>query len=211
MELDESGGLVMVAPAHWSKKFITAMVARNIPRVERFLISARTRHKKPLQYVDGEQHLYLGKSYNLVVHVATRHGNQVEIMDEDVHVSSSIPTTIQTVLQQWYSHQATVVFQDRLMEVSRRAPWVQYREIRLRTRRMKRTWGNCSSARLIKLNTHLVKAPVAIIDSVIAHELCHLQELNHGPAFYALLEKLNPDWRQDLASLRSKGFVYLRT
>jgi predicted metal-dependent hydrolase len=211
MELDESGGLVVVAPAHWSKKFITAMVARNIPRVERFLMSARNRQMKPLRCVDGEKHLYLGESYNLVVHVATGRGNQVEIMDEDIHVSSSIPTTIRTVLQQWYSQQAPVVFQGRLVEVSRRAPWMQYREIQLRTRRMKRTWGNCSSAGLIKLNTHLVKAPLAIVDSVIAHELCHLQELNHGPAFYALLEKLNPDWRRDRASLRSKGFVYLRT
>ena len=130
-------------------------------------------------------------------------------MDGEIHVWTSTPTKIQTVLQQWYSRQAPVVFRDRLVEVSRHAPWVQHREIQLKTRRMQRTWGNCSPDGLIKLNTHLVKAPVAIIDSVIAHELCHLQELNHGPVFYALLEKLNPDWRHDRASLRSNGSRYL--
>jgi predicted metal-dependent hydrolase len=74
---------------------------------------------------------------------------------------------------------------------------------------MKRTWGNCSSRGVIKLNTHLIKAPFKVIDSVIAHELCHLREMNHGKAFYALLENLNPDWREDRARLLSEGNSYL--
>jgi len=211
MELDESGGLLVVAPAHWSKKFIIATVVCNIPHIEKFLISARARHTPPLRYVDGEKHLYLGEAYKLVVHAGARHKNQVAIMDGGIHVWASIPAKIQAVLQKWYSRQAREVFQDRLVEVSHRAPWVQNPEIQLKTRRMKRTWGNCSSAGLIKLNTHLVKAPITIIDSVIAHELCHLEEMNHSPVFYTLLETLNPDWRHDRASLRSRGFTYLRT
>jgi len=55
----------------------------------------------------------------------------------------------------------------------------------------------------------LVKAPLPMIDAVIAHELCHLEEMNHGKAFYALLENLNPHWRQDRARLRSEGHNYL--
>lgn len=211
LELDESGGLVVVAPAQWSTKFIIATVARNAARVERFLAGALARHSKPLSYTDGEKHLYLGESYGLVVHTATGRKNQVAIMDGEIHVWASTSTKIQPVLQDWYSRQAGVVFQARLAAVSQRAAWVQTKEIQLKTRRMKRTWGNCSSTGLIKLNTHLVKAPVVIIDSVIAHELCHLEELNHGPLFYTLLEELNPDWRHDRDSLRSQGFIYLRT
>ena len=79
----------------------------------------------------------------------------------------------------------------------------------MKLRRMKRTWGNCSSKSVIKLNTNLIKAPLPLIDSVIAHELCHLQEMNHGKAFYALLDGLNPDWRQDRMVLRSEGNIYL--
>ena len=116
---------------------------------------------------------------------------------------------LQTNLQNWYQGQAMTVFSARLQAIARRASWARNREIPLQLRRMKRTWGNCSAKGVIKLNTHLVKAPVVIIDSVIAHELCHLEEMNHGKRFYALLESLNPNWQQDRAKLRSEGFAYL--
>ena len=211
MELDENGGLIVVAPAHWTEKFIAVTMARNAPRVERFLVHARARHVKPLCYVDGEKHLYLGEPYELVVHVATGHKSQVVMMGGKIQVWASRPTKIRSVLQNWYSCQAREVLQACLMEVSPRAPWTKGRDVTLKLRYMKRTWGNCSLSGLIKLNTHLIKAPVSIIDSVIAHELCHLRELNHGPAFYTLLEQLNPAWQQDRANLRAQGFIYLRT
>ncbi|MBN1430698.1 MAG: M48 family metallopeptidase [Anaerolineae bacterium] len=35
-----------------------------------------------------------------------------------------------------------------------------------------------------------------LIDYVILHELCHLKEHHHGPAFYALLNRVLPGWRE---------------
>lgn len=93
--------------------------------------------------------------------------------------------------------------------MAQKTAWAKDKPIPLSVRRMKRTWGNCSSKGVIKLNTHLIKAPLPMIDSVIAHELCHLEEMNHSRAFYALLENLNPDWRQHRKKLRSEGYKYL--
>ena len=180
-------------------------------RVERFLAAAAGGHLQPLRYVAGEKHLYLGQAYRLVTHAAGSARAAVIGEEIQVWVNSPQPERIRTALQNWYRHQAGAVFQARLAALSHRAPWMCGKQVELVQRRMKRTWGNCSSGGLIKLNTHLVKAPVDIIDSVIAHELCHLEEMNHGSAFYALLEQLNPGWKQDRARLKSKGPAYLRT
>ena len=49
------------------------------------------------------------------------------------------------------------------------------------------------TARLL-LNRRLIEAPVDAIDYVITHELCHIAEPHHGPEFFALLDRLLPDW-----------------
>jgi predicted metal-dependent hydrolase len=213
MELDDDGGLVVVAPEHWSRTHIRATLAQNTTRVEQFLARAQERHLPPLQYQEGEEHLFLGESYPMVIRHVKAGENKVAVCNGELRFATSVlqRENIQTGLQNWYQQQAKTVFAQHLQVIARRVPWAKDRDIPLRLRRMKRTWGNCSSKGVIKLNTHLIKAPPGIIDSVIAHELCHLVEMNHGSAFYTLLENLNPNWRRDRAVLRSEGFVYLRT
>jgi predicted metal-dependent hydrolase len=127
-----------------------------------------------------------------------------------VHTREQDISQLRGLLQNWYRRQALRVFPARLAVVSDRAAWVAGRKLTLKVRRMKRSWGNCSSAGVIKLNTHLIKAPVTVIDSVIAHELCHLLEMNHSRNFYALLQTLNPGWKQDRQTLLSESGRYLR-
>ncbi len=211
MELDENGGLVVVAPEHWSRTHINATLAQNAHRVERFLARARQRQLTPLQYVEGEQHLYLGERYPLVIQHVKARENHIAVIDGEFRVATSVlqREKIQSSLQNWYQQQAMTIFSIRLQAIAQRAPWVRDRKIPLQLRRMKRTWGNCSAKGVIKLNTHLVKAPMDVIDAVIAHELCHLEEMNHGKRFYVLLESLNSNWRRHRAELRSQGNLYL--
>ena len=211
MELDEDGGLVVVAPARWSKRFIRATLSQNITRVERFLVRARQRQLEPLKYTAGELHYYLGTAYPLIIQTYTGRKTMVTFSGNEIVVNTNKPEAdhVRNTLRYWYAQQAIVVFDERLQIVASKALWAKDRSIPLKLRRMKRAWGNCSSKGVIKLNTHLIKAPLPILDSVIAHELCHLVEMNHSRAFYQLLEDLNPAWRQDRMRLRSEGGVYL--
>ena len=213
LELDAKGGLMVVAPKHWSRSYIRQTLLQNTGRLARFVTKAQERLLPPLQYVAGEAHLFLGESYSLMIVDGAPRKTEVSLAAQELQIKTSQGgvQAIRLALQDWYRQQAAIVFRARMKILAGKAPWVKGKSPSLRLRRMSRTWGNCSSKGVIKLNTHLVKTPLAIVDSVIAHELCHLEEMNHGKAFYALLESLNPNWHADRAMLRSYGHIYLRS
>jgi len=213
LELDEQGGLVIVAPKHWSKAHIRKALSQNAGRVARYLANARQRLLPPLQYVQGEVHLFMGESYRLVILSEASRKPKIMISGQTLQINTarSGADAIKSVLMAWYRQQAWIVFDERMKVIAQRAPWAANSTVPMKPRSMRRTWGNCSSKGSIKLNMHLIKAPLSVIDSVIAHELCHLEEMNHSKAFYNLLEGLNANWQQDRAMLRSQGYIYLRS
>lgn len=63
-------------------------------------------------------------------------------------------------------------------------------------------WGSCSADGSIRLNWRLVHFPLDIVDYVIAHELAHLRELNHGTRFWEIVGHLFPEYERARAWLR---------
>jgi predicted metal-dependent hydrolase len=66
-------------------------------------------------------------------------------------------------------------------------------------------WGSCSAHSGIRLNWRLIHLPAELIDYVIAHEAAHLVEMNHSPRFWAVVERLHPDWRAARDKLKREG------
>ena len=63
-------------------------------------------------------------------------------------------------------------------------------------------YGSCSGKNSLCFSCFLANAPEAAVDLVVVHELCHIRVKNHGPDFYALLERTLPDWRERKRLLR---------
>jgi predicted metal-dependent hydrolase len=100
---------------------------------------------------------------------------------------------IKNRVESWLQSRAKVIFAERIPLYSQKlgsAP-TKWALSSARTR-----WGSCAHDGSIRLNWRLVQFPLDIIDYVVAHELAHLKELNHGPEFWRTVGELFPDYEQ---------------
>jgi Predicted metal-dependent hydrolase len=66
-------------------------------------------------------------------------------------------------------------------------------------------WGSCSSGGDLAFSWRLVLAPEWVLSYVVAHEIAHLVEMNHSPAFWAVVEGLAGDTRAPRLWLKRHG------
>ena len=119
----------------------------------------------------------------------------------DVEWSGHVLDGLDTV-REWLQRQAHTLFAERLPVFAMQLG-VQYCAFRLTSARTR--WGSCTAGGMIRLNWRLVHFSLAQIDYVIAHELAHLREMNHGPRFWALVASVFPDHAAARKVLRERG------
>lgn len=66
----------------------------------------------------------------------------------------------------------------------------------------KTRFGSCSSKGNIAFSYRLMLYPDEAIDYVVVHELAHLKEMNHSPAFYKIIAKVLPDYKERIKLLK---------
>jgi predicted metal-dependent hydrolase len=80
---------------------------------------------------------------------------------------------------------------------------LEFSRVTIRAQRSR--WGSCSRRGAIALNFRLIQMPPAVCDYVLIHELMHLRQQNHGPRFWALVERACPDFHDAERWLRRSG------
>jgi predicted metal-dependent hydrolase len=103
-------------------------------------------------------------------------------------------------VESWLQNSARALFRARLAFYEPRID-VKHRVLRLSS--AKTRWGSCSADGRILLNWRLIHFPLSSIDYVVAHELAHLKEMNHGPRFWATVGTLLPDYELARAQVRN--------
>ena len=191
--------VIVDAPPQTPITDIKQAVLKRARWIRNQLAKLETAHRYALhrQYVSGETHWYLGKRYLLKVRESGRDGNIVKLLGRQLVVT--IPDRkalfVKQALNDWYRARALQVFERRLAVLCPDLKWVRTMpEWQLRP--MKKQWGSCSPKGRLSLNPMLVKAPRQCIDYVVIHELCHMKHHNHSEAYYALLSRRLPDWRE---------------
>lgn len=76
---------------------------------------------------------------------------------------------------------------------------------RLSLRDTRSRWGSCTSDGGLMYSWRLIMAPPAVLDYVAAHEVAHLAQMNHSPAFWAEVTKIYGDYAAPRNWLRANG------
>ncbi len=67
---------------------------------------------------------------------------------------------------------------------------------RISVKDLKSRWGSCSTKRNLNFHYKLLFLPLDLVDYVVAHELCHLKEMNHSEKFWKLVSTVVPDYKK---------------
>lgn len=67
-------------------------------------------------------------------------------------------------------------------------------------------WGSCNHKGNISISTRCLLAPEKILEHIIIHELAHLKEMNHSPAFWDWVEKAEPNHIMHDRWLKENGY-----
>jgi hypothetical protein len=109
---------------------------------------------------------------------------------------------LRDLVQSWLQREALRIFESRC---ARFAALLGVRVTRLALSSAQTRWGSASASGAVRLHWRLIHFPMATIDYVVAHELAHLREMNHGARFWELVRSVVPEVdaaRRDLKSER---------
>lgn len=151
--------------------------------------------KAPIQMREKEMERFIEQKrywiYKQTKHILEENKNRVYRSEEEIRKLREQAREVLTKRTDYYKRILKVDYQ------------------RIRIGNQKTRWGSCSSRGTISYNWHLILMPESIIDYVVVHELCHLVEMNHSPAFWKKVSEVLPDYQIRRKWLRENGSCYL--
>ena len=163
--------------------------------------------QKTKELVSGESFPYLGRNYRLKV----QDGHQVGVCLSGGYLQATIRPTeqgeqrqqrIQQYLDSWYKSRALERLTDKTI---RYAEQIGVSPSGISVRNFKSRWGSCDSRGHLLFNWNIIKAPHAIADYVVVHELCHLVHPNHSKDFWALVGRFDAAFQEHRDWLKRMG------
>jgi predicted metal-dependent hydrolase len=106
---------------------------------------------------------------------------------------TATPQQIAQAVEGWLRGEALRVFEERCRVFAER---LQVRPSLVTLSAARTRWGSATAQGVIRLNWRLIHFSEATIDYVVAHELAHLREMNHGVRFWELVRSVVPDYEQ---------------
>jgi len=149
-------------------------------------ISSLNNKHSPVTFKNGESFMYQGETYTI------KYGNVSKIKISDANII--VPRTFKKErIIAWLKREARKLITERIDKYASLIG-VRYSTVRLSGARTR--WGSCSGKDSLNFAWRLIMCPTAAIDYVIIHELCHIMYKNHSPAFWAMVKRVCPKFKE---------------
>ncbi len=160
------------------------------------------RLQPPMEWRDGATLPFLGTDITVRVAEGSTMGVRFDDEKRELHVSlpnSASEQQLKDRVQGWLQTEARRVFAERL-DIFAEKLGVSFKSFALSSASTQ--WGSCTADGRIRLNWRLMHFALPNIDYVVAHELSHLREMNHGPQFWNTVQSVLPEFENARKTLR---------
>lgn len=191
--------LGLTIPPHVSEHEVDAFVQRH-----RNWVAARiVRLPDQVSAGDGALIPYLGYDHRIIATGKLRGLVEAGIEDgQPVLRVSGAPDALGRRLRSFMKKRAR---EELDIAVSRHAATLDVRPRAIRITDTTSRWGSCSTTRTLSFSWRIIMAPPEVLDYLAAHEVAHLREMNHSPAFWRLVGQLCPQMDTHKHWLRKNG------
>jgi predicted metal-dependent hydrolase len=199
LSIPHTGEPVLTLPPNGKWKEAEAFLARH----RNWLAARLGRSARPVAFAEGALVPVRGVPHRIVATGRLRgHVESAEENGEPVLLVPGETAHHRRRIIDWMKNEALVDL-TRQTGVHAARLRVSVRSIRLRSQSTR--WGSCSSTGNLNYNWRLIGAPGHVLDYVAAHEVAHLVEMNHSPAFWATVKRTLPDMEHGKAWLKAHG------
>ena len=70
-----------------------------------------------------------------------------------------------------------------------------FKHAKVSIKNMSTRWGSCSKQGNLNFNYKMIYLDDELAEYIVAHELCHLAQMNHGQNFWTLVATTIPNWQ----------------
>ncbi|NLO92004.1 MAG: M48 family metallopeptidase [Elusimicrobia bacterium] len=152
--------------------------------------------------VDENRMLFRGIYHTLKVCRTAEVFSEVTVKNGEIRVglAEDDNTPAQQVLDEWLQETAEKTFTEKV------AFWCSRMEVqcaKVTVKDQKTLWGSCSQKGNINFSWRLLKAPEAVLDYLVVHELAHLKRMSHDDEYWEFVSQWCPDYKQHRRWLRN--------
>jgi predicted metal-dependent hydrolase len=152
------------------------------------------------ELVDGEGFLYLGRSHRL--RIADADDLRVRLDRGRLVLPKSLTSNGYEQIISWYQSRGAAWLRPRVTEWASR---LRVEPGKLEVADLGHKWGAAMAGGRVRIHWAAMQLSPSLIDYVLAHELAHLREAHHGPAFWQLLGRVQPDYDELKRELAQRG------